>query len=419
MASYIITGGNPLRGKIKISGNKNSILPCLAACLLTSEKITLNNVPNIKDVDVMVDILTSLGSQVQRENQTIRIKTPQITSTQPPEELLLKLRASVLIVGSLLGRAGEVSFVHPGGDVIGKRDIDFHLDGFQKLGFSLQMQDNKYYIHKSNPQNSDVSFFFEIASVTGTENLILASVLGNRKTTIRNCAQEPHVVDLCNMLRGMGAKVEGVGTHTLIITGVESLSGTNFSVGLDHMELGTYIIASAITKGELDLENGALVDYKPIIWPLEKMGLKFEVLGDNLKIYPSELKPLPKLVTNIWPGFPTDLMSVMITLVTQASGVSLMHDWIYESRMFFVDKLISMGANIIIADPHRVLVYGPTKLYGKTLESPDIRAGMAIVLAALIAEGTSTIHRAELIERGYENVVENLKGLGAQIERVE
>jgi UDP-N-acetylglucosamine 1-carboxyvinyltransferase len=416
MSKYLITGGGKLSGTIQISGNKNSILPCLAASLLTDQEIILKNVPNISDVNVALDILKTLGADINRSDHQVSIKIGRITSHILPPDLVSKLRASVLFVGPLLSRMGKAEFSHPGGDVIGVRSIEAHLNGFRRFGYKVSMRENRYLVSKKELVG-DVEIFLEEASVTATENLILNRVIGEGITTIKNAASEPHIIDLCLMLNKMGAKIEGIGTPTLSITAVKSLHGAEFKIGFDFMEMGTYSIAAAMTKGEILLKDCSLENMEAVINPLKRMGISFDEQGSGIKVSCKKLIAIPKLHTNIWPGFPTDLMSVMIVLSTQARGVSLLHDWMYESRMFFVDKLITMGANITVADPHRVLVSGPTRLTGRHMESPDIRAGMALVLAALVARGTSTINRAELIERGYEDVVENLSKLGAKIEK--
>lgn len=420
MSKYIIEGGNKLKGKVKISGNKNAILPCLAACLLTNEEVILRNVPQILDVEIFLQIFQRLGVEVESGDHLLRIRCKSVDKYEIPEDLANKLRASILLVGPLLARFKKVKFSHPGGDVIGKRSIETHLEGFKKLGYEFQIKD-RLYRGKSNgfSKVKDKEIFLNEASVTATENLILTSVLSLANVTLKNCAMEPHVVDLCNLLVKMGAKIEGIGSPTLRIQGVDKLHGADFTIRADHIEFGTFAIAAALTGGEIEISQDNLSDVDCIICQLEKMGLEFREKESAILVTCSEIRSIPKLVVALWPGFPTDIMSVTIVLATQAKGVSLLHDWMYESRMFFVDKLISMGAQITIADPHRVLVYGPTKLYGRNLETPDIRAGMALVLAALVAEGKSVIDRAELIERGYENVVEKLASLGAKIQKID
>ncbi len=418
MARYIINGGKELNGTIKVSGNKNAVFPCLAAALLTEDEVTLTNIPEISDVDVSLKIFNELGVVTSKDKDTVKVKASKINSYILPTDLTKKLRGSVVFVGGILGRMGKAGFIHPGGDIIGKRSIEAHLEGFRKLGFECLMDDLNYSITKKE-ELEDVQIFLYEPSVTATENLILASVLGSGQVTIKNCAKEPHVVDLCQMLISMGADIEGVGQSTIKISQVEKLKGTEFRIGSDYIEGGSYGMAVALTGGSLLIENFTIEDLEPMLYPLEKMGISFKEEGSGVRVKADKLKAIPLLKTNIWPGFPTDMMSLVVVLATQSEGVSLLHDWMYESRMFFVDKLISMGANITIADPHRVVVYGPTKLVGRELETPDIRAGMALVLAALVANGESTIYRAELIERGYANVVDKLTSLGADIKKLD
>jgi UDP-N-acetylglucosamine 1-carboxyvinyltransferase len=420
MAKYIIEGGTSLRGKINLSGNKNAILPALSACLLTDQEMILRNVPNISDVDIFLEIFKDLGAEVERGDHLVKIRCKEVKKALLPEEKVGKIRASILLVGPLLAKFGKVEFSHPGGDVIGKRHIETHLEAFESLGFKFKIEDRHYKGFAMKDRQKKLEIFLSEASVTATENLLLACSLGSQTVVLKNCAREPHVVDLSRLLVKMGAKIEGIGGSTLKIVGVPKLDGADWSIGSDYIEFGTYAIAAASTKGEIEIGNISSIDLQPVIFYLAKMGLEFEQNDDWIKIKVcSPLTSIPKLCTNLWPGFPTDLMSVVIVLATQAKGVTLCHDWMYESRMFFVDKLINMGAKIIIADPHRVLVYGPTTLYGRNMESPDIRAGMALVLAALVAKGRSIINKAELIERGYEDVVGKLSSLGVSIQRVD
>ncbi|TSC64753.1 MAG: UDP-N-acetylglucosamine 1-carboxyvinyltransferase, partial [Microgenomates group bacterium Gr01-1014_93] len=371
---YIIEGGRKLKGEVKISGNKNSILPCMAAALLTQEEVILKNVPNISDVDIFIEIFKYLGVNVERKDSSLYINAKKIFNKSLPENLVSKLRASILLVGPILKRTGEVNFHFPGGDIIGKRNIQTHLDGFIKLGAKIIKNDLNFHISLDRPKKK-ISIFMDEASVTATENLILTSVLGNGKTDIRNTASEPHIIDLCNMLNKMGGKIKGIGTDNLEITGVKKLRGAEFTIGDDFIEVATYSIAAAITKGEIKIICNTKTDLVPIINILEKFGIKLIPMKDGFLVKSGRLKSPEKVITSIWPGFPTDLMSVVIVLATQSEGVILCHDWMYESRMFFVDKLISMGADITIADPHRVLVRGPSRLNGRVLETPDIRAG--------------------------------------------
>lgn len=414
---YIIEGGNRLRGAVRISGNKNSVFPCIAASLLTSDEVVLKNMPRITDSEVMIEILQQIGILVsQKGNNTLTIKVNELKNTLP-QDLVTKLRGSIVLVGAILARLGNVNFYHPGGDVIGRRSIDVHLEGFRKLGVSSEENGLQFILTSQKTLEKEEKIFLKEASVTGTENIILYCALSDGMVSVKNCASEPSVVDLCRMLIQMGAKIEGVGTDALVIQGVKKLRGTRFRLGDDPIEIGTYAIAAALTKGSLQIICSSEVDMDPILLVLEEFGIDLQKNHQGFVVELHNLKSAKKVKTNLWPGFPTDLMSAVIVLATQVKGETLCHDWMYESRMFFVDKLISMGANITIADPHRVLVYGPSKLQGREMDSPDIRAGMAMVLAALSASGKSVIHGAELIERGYEDVVGKLLKLGAQIEK--
>lgn len=419
---YIINGGRKLNGEISISGNKNSVFPSVAASLLTSEEVVLENISQLRDTEVLIQILKKLGVSVAINKNTLTIRASEIKQFSLPKDLMGKLRGSILLISAILSRKGKVNFYHPGGDIIGQRSIDTHIEGFKSLGAVFKKNNLKLTLQfpENSSSHKDYSIFLQEASVTAAENLIIASVLGNKSVTLKNCPIEPHVLDLCRLLQQMGATINGIGTHTLNITGVEKLHGTKFRVGIDFVEVGTYAIAAAITGGRVKITGLDSTDLDPVLNPLTKFGIKIENGGNNsIIISANNLKSPQKVVTNIWPGFPTDIMSAAIVLATQSKGMMMCHDWMYEGRMFFVDKLISMGAQIILADPHRVLVYGPKKLKGRMLETPDIRAGMALVLAALVARGKSVVKQAELIERGYEDVVGKLRSLGGDIERIE
>ncbi len=418
---YIIEGGKKLIGEIEISGNKNSVFPCVAASLLTQEEVILENVSRLRDTESLVQILKKLGVSLVVDKNTLKIKALEIKQFSLPKDLMSKLRGSILLVSAVLARRGKVNFYHPGGDIIGQRSIETHIEGFKSLGATFRRNNLKLTLESQDntPDKKNHIIFLQEASVTAAENLIIASVLGRNSAVLKNCPVEPHVVDLCKLLLQMGANITGVGTSTLNIQGVEKLHGTRFRLGIDYIEVGTYAIAAAITGGKIKMTNLDNTDLDPLLSPLKRFGLQVERKEDTITISATSLKSPQKLVTNIWPGFPTDVMSAVIVLASQSKGMMMCHDWMYESRMFFVDKLISMGAQIILADPHRVLVYGPKKLKARTLETPDIRAGMALVLASLVAKGKSVINQAELIERGYERMVEKLKSLGADIERIE
>jgi UDP-N-acetylglucosamine 1-carboxyvinyltransferase len=366
----------------------------------------------------MIEILTALGVKVERGEHTLTINAAELADFRMPKQLITRLRASILLVGPLLGRMGKAEFSHPGGDIIGKRSIETHIQGFEELGFEFKREDRDY-IGKRTDDEGSVEIFLDEPSVTATENLIMAASYGKGKTILKNCAMEPHVQDLCNLLVKMGVEIDGIGSPTLTIQATTAFDEAEFDIGTEYLEIGTYAVAAAITGGKITLTNTSLKDLEPIYLPLQKMGILFEEAKDGIEVSGGELTAINRLHVRPWPGFSTDLMSMTIVLATQSKGISLLHDWMYESRMFFTDKLMSMGANIVIADPHRVIVYGPSQLWGREMETPDIRAGMALVLAALCAKGRSVINKAELIERGYENIVENLASLGADIQRID
>lgn len=415
MVTYEIIGGAKLSGKIKIAGNKNSILPIMAACLLTKETCTIKNVPEISDVDVMTQLMQLTGAKIKRRDKsTLTISAQVVTPADFPQDLTQKLRATVLLLGPMLARCGKVRMGHPGGDIIGRRPLDTHIQALIALGAKIKAGD---FYDGSAKNLSGADIFLEEASVTATENVIMAAVLAVGTTTIRRAASEPHVIDLCQFLNKMGAQISGIGSNVLTILGVKHLKGATFAVRPDHIEVGTFAILAAVAASKLEMSPVIKEDLEMILLTLSKFGVKYKLEKNTLTVTGGKLKATEKVVTDVWPGFPTDLIAPMIVLATQAKGVTIIHDWMYESRMFFVDKLLSMGAKVEIADPHRVLVYGPTKLFGQRLDTPDIRAGIAIVIAALTATGKSQIDKAELIERGYENIVERLSTLGAQITR--
>ena len=417
MASFEIEGGHRLNGKIEIAGNKNSVLPIMAACLLTTDTCTIENVPNISDVSVMAQLLTMCGAEVKGVGTTtITITSKEIKEAVFPKELTEKLRASVLLLGPMLARVGKLKIGYPGGDVIGRRPLDTHIQALKALGATVRQED-EYYVAQAK-ELKGANIFLQEASVTATENAIIAAVVAKGQTVIKRAASEPHVVDLCQFLVKMGAQISGIGSNILTINGQKSLSGTKHSIRPDHIEVGTFAILAAVTKGKIEMEPIVKEDLDMVLLTLEKFGVDFKIQDNKLAVLDSDLDAVEKVVTDVWPGFPTDLMAPTIVLASQAKGVTILHDWMYESRMFFVDKLLSMGAHCEIADPHRVLVYGPAKLHGQRLDTPDIRAGIALVIAALTADGTSRIERAELIERGYENIVERLSALGAKIRRI-
>lgn len=419
MAKFIINGGKPLKGTVKVSGNKNAILPILAATLLTDQDCILTNVPEITDAEIMGRILKNLGARIEKKgNHRLLINTKNVKKYEPKPQLVAKLRASILLLGPLLARFGKARMRHPGGCIIGRRAVGTHFDVLGALGAPVITGEENYEatVEKLHP----AEIFLDEASVTATENALMMASLIPGTTAIEDAACEPHVEDLANFLNKMGAKISGGGTNRIVIEGVNKLHGATHHICPDHMDVGTFLIMGAATGSRLKIEGVNKKDLKMILLYLQKMGVKYILKDSAVEVYPSDLKaPKGKIQTRPWPGFPTDLMSPFIVLATQCQGTTLCHDWMFESRMFFVDKLITMGANITLCDPHRVLVTGPTKLRGKELESPDIRAGMAMIIAALCAKGKSIIKNAEMIERGYENIEKRLKLLGADIKRVE
>ncbi|MDX1412991.1 MAG: UDP-N-acetylglucosamine 1-carboxyvinyltransferase [Candidatus Promineifilaceae bacterium] len=429
MSKFLIQGGRPLRGTISASGNKNAALKLLPACLLTDEPVTLHNIPNIQDVNNTILILRDLGADVENIGEgSWRVHAKNVTKTKLDSVLATRTRASFVFAGPMLGRLGQVQLPIPGGDVIGGRPLDTHVQAFRSLGVQVEYEHQGVFnMNVNRLQGADM--LLAEASVTATENTIMAAVLAGGETVINNAASEPHVRDLCDFLNHLGAKIMGIGTNRLIISGVDRLSGGEFTIGADFMEVGSFIGATAVTGGEVTIRNADPQNLGMVQLVYEKLGVHWLVDGNDI-IVPAaqpmcieaavggrvpQVKPMP------WPGFPPDLMSIAVVIATQSNGSILLHDWMYESRFFFVDNLVFMGAKIVLCDPHRVLVQGPSPLYASPhgVPSPDIRAGMAMVLAALCADGTSTIHNIQQIDRGYEQIEKKLQSLGAEIKRVD
>jgi UDP-N-acetylglucosamine 1-carboxyvinyltransferase len=424
MYKYLIEGSHPLKGKIRPSGNKNAALPCLAATLLSDEEVVLKNVPDIEDVEVMIGILKTLGSTVQRVGKyTYSLKTQNIKKCDIPLEMAKQIRASILFAGPLLSRCGKVTLPPPGGDVIGRRRLDTHFLAFKELGARIEV-DGVFSLKANKLVGADL--FLDEASVTATENAIMAAVLAEGTTVIQNAASEPHVQDLCHMLNGMGARISGIGSNILRIEGAKRLRGTEFKISTDFIEVGSLIGLAAVTRSELEIEDAAPQFLRMTKIAFSRLGIHWETEGETirvpagqeLKVIPDIGGMIPKIDDAPWPGFPPDLVSIALVAATQVEGTILVYEKMFESRMFFVDKLIGMGARIILCDPHRAVVSGPSRLKGAELVSPDVRAGMAMVIAALCAEGKSTIGNVYQIERGYENLSQRLKNLGAHIERI-
>lgn len=424
MDKFIIEGGTPLSGEVVPAGNKNAALPLVAACLLTEEPVVLRNVPRIKDVSVMRHLIESLGAQVEELDATSwRITARDLRPADLDPDLCRKIRASILVAGPMSARVGEFKLPPPGGDVIGRRRLDTHILALRALGSDVQY--DRGFTFKSDGLHG-ADFLMDEASVTATENAIMAAVMAKGDTVIRNAASEPHVQELCHFLNGLGARIEEIGSNTLHIHGVTRLHGGEYTIGPDYLEVISFVGAAAVTHGSVCVRNAGVGNLGMIGHIFDRMGVRWNVVGDDLvvpaeqelRITPDLDGAIPEVKTNVWPAFPTDLISIAITVATQASGSIMFHDWMFSGRMYFTDKLVGMGAKIILCDPYRCLVQGPNQLYGENLESPDIRAGMSMLLAALAAKGTSTVRNIGQIERGYQDVDKKLLALGAKLERV-
>ena len=414
-----------MNGTIKVSGNKNAALPCIAAALLTDEPVILRNIPDIEDVRVMLDVFKALGGEVESPEPNVRrLHLHNIKSSEIPREQAIKIRASILFAGPLLARTGKVILPPPGGDVIGRRRLDTHFLALTELGSKVKIGDTFTFSAKSL---SGADIFLDEASVTATENAVMAAVTAKGKTILTNAASEPHVQDICRMLSAMGARIEGIGSNILTITGVEKLSGCEFEIGPDFMEVGSFIGLAAATGGDLHIEGARVQDMRPAKIAFGKLGIVWAHEGNIIHVPKNQSMEvnhelggmIPRIDDAPWPGFPPDLISIVIVVATQIKGTVLIHEKMYESRMFFVDKLIGMGARIVLCDPHRAVITGPSKLHGSELISPDVRAGMAMVIAAMCAEGKSVISNIYQVERGYENLADRLASLGARIIRTE
>jgi UDP-N-acetylglucosamine 1-carboxyvinyltransferase len=424
MDKFIINGCIPLRGELTPSGNKNAALPLLAASLLTSEPVILHNLPNILDVQTMIKLLKSLNVQVKRLNDSsVMLNSSNIKTADLDPNLCRQIRASILLAGPLTSRVGEIYLPPPGGDVIGRRRLDTHILSFSNLGVQTHYINNQFHFKAKSLRGADI--LLDEASVTATENTIMAAVLAKGDTILQNAASEPHVQELCQFLNKLGAKIENIGSNTLHITGVDSLHGGEFTIGPDYLEVVSYIGAAVVTGGSIRIKNAGVQHLDMIHLIMNRLGVHWETAGDDvivpddqlLEIEPDLGNAIPEISVMPWPSFPTDLMSIAIVIATQSRGSILFHDWMYPSRMYFTDKLVGMGAQIVLCDPHRCIVQGPTELNGEYLESPDIRAGMAMVLAALSAKGESIIRNVSQIDRGYEGVDRKLRQLGADIQR--
>jgi len=427
MPSFMIEGGHPLQGEVTPSGNKNAALPLMTASLLTDEPIVLHNIPLIGDVLTMRRLLESLGVTIQDiEPQTWRLQAKEVRRADLNPELCRKIRASILLAGPMLGRVGGIELPPPGGDVIGRRRVDTHFLALKALGAEIGYEDREFALRVSGRlHGSDV--LLDEASVTATENAIMAAVTAVGDTILRNAASEPHVQELCHFLNRLGGSIENIGSNTLHIRGVDRLTGGEFTIGADYLEVVSFIGAAALTGGGVRIHRATPQHLDMVRLVFGRLGVSWQVEGEDiivpgdqrLEVEPDLGGAIPQISVMPWPAFPTDLMSIAIVVATQSKGTVLFHDWMYPSRMFFTDKLVAMGARITLCDPHRCIVQGPSRLLGESMESPDIRAGMALVLAALAARGVSQIRNIGQIERGYELIDTKMRALGAHIHRVE
>lgn len=425
MTTFLVEGGRRLEGRIRPAGNKNAALPCLAATVLAREPVTLENVPRIRDVETFLRIVSSLGAGVEWTGpNTVTVDASPVEVDVIDRDLAVRIRAALLLAGPLLARFGHVELPPPGGDVIGRRRMDTHFLAFEALGAEVTLNGG-FHIRAEELRGADI--FLDEPSVTGTENAVMAAVLARGTTRISNAAAEPHVQDLCNLLNRMGARIRGIGTHQLEIEGVEGLAGCSFRIGADHIETGSFIGLAAVTGSDIVVEGAPVEHLHSTLVGFRRLGIECLVEGDDLEVRGAGTHQIrqdafghvPKVDDGPWPAFPADLTSIALVAATQCHGTVLIHEKMFESRMFFTDKLVGMGASIILCDPHRAVVVGPSPLTGGVVESPDIRAGMALLIAALGAEGTSRIRNIRQIERGYERIDERLRGLGARIERSE
>ncbi len=424
MEKFVIEGGHQLSGTVTPGGSKNEALPCLAATLLTDEEVTLTNIPRINDVEVMLQVIEDLGGHFEWvDDDAVKVHTANVTKTSLDTELCKKIRASILFAGAMLAREGRCELPPPGGDVIGRRRLDSHFLALEALGAEIEI-DSTYVFDSNGLVGTEI--FLDEASVTGTENAIMAAVGAKGETVIRNAACEPHVQGLCRMLCDMGARIRGIGTNILHIEGSKGLWGCEHAIGPDYLEIGSFAGLAGVTGSQLTIKDVVPEDLRMIRLVFKKLGLETDLEGRDLIVHGDrglEVRrdlhgAIPKIDDAPWPAFPTDMMSIAITVATQCDGTLLFFEKMFEGRMFFVDNLIAMGAQIVFCDPHRVVVVGPSQLFGSTVESPDIRAGMALLLAALAAKGESTIYNVRQIDRGYANIVEKLEAIGAHIERL-
>ena len=419
MSTLLIEGGHRLQGRVAVEGNKNAALPLLAACLLTEEECVLENVPRIGDVEVMARLLLDVGAEVDGiGSTTLRIRTPKVTTHEPDRALVGRLRGSVLLLGPLLARVGRAQIAPPGGDFPARRSITTHLEALLLMG-ARQGGSGDYLLEAPDGLTGASMYLYE-ASVTGTETALLAAAAARGVTEIRHAAMEPHVVELCEFLQKMGAGVSGIGSSTLRVEGASRLRGARHTLGGDYIEAGSWAVVGAITGGEIDIEGARESEIEVVAAVLKRMNVQCGMRDGVFEVKPSSPKSIRRITTGLWPAFPSDLISLVTVLATQAVGRTLVHDWMYELRLFALEQLSGMGADMFLADAHRIIVAGPTRLRGgRTLDSRDLRSGMSLIAAGLAADGQTRVQPLETVERGYSRLVERLEGLGAKVAKVE
>lgn len=417
MSTLIIEGGHRLSGVVDVEGNKNAALPLMAATLLTAEPCVLTNVPRIADVDVMARLLLDLGAEVEGiGSNTLHIHCATVTSHEPDRALVGRLRGSVLLLGPLLARTGRAFVAPPGGDFPARRTIRTHLEALTAMG-AVHVEGAGHRLEAPHGLKP-ASIYLDEASVTGTETALLAAAAAPGVSEIRHAACEPHVVEVCEFLAAMGAGISGAGSHTIRVEGIPRLRGATRALWGDYIEAGSWAVVGAITGGEVEVRGARAVDMEPLTAVLRKLGVQCSQHDDVLTVVPSTLIGAGRITTGLWPSFPSDLISLVTVLATQAEGATLVHDWLYELRLFALEQMSGMGADLFLCDPHRIIVTGPAKLKGKALDSRDIRSGMALIAAALAAKGQSRVEPLETVERGYSRLVERLQSLGAKVSKV-
>jgi UDP-N-acetylglucosamine 1-carboxyvinyltransferase len=416
MSTLLIEGGRKLSGRIAVDGNKNAALPLLAACLLTDEECVLHNVPRIGDVETMANLLIDLGAEVDGlGTTTLRVRCPKVSKSMPDATLVGKLRGSVLLLGPLLARTGQARLAPPGGDFPARRTIATHVGALMEMG--ARPTDQSGHALDAPDGLRGASMYLEEASVTGTETALLGAASADGRTQLRHAATEPHVVELCEFLQKMGANVTGKGSSTVTVEGTSRLTGAEHRLHGDYIEAGSWAVVAAVTGGAIEVSGARAQDVETVTSVLMRMNVDCELHDDMLRVNPSKPKAVRRITTGLWPGFPSDIVSLVTVLATQAEGRTLVHDWMYELRLFALEQMSGMNADLFLCDPHRIIVTGPTKLRPRPLDSRDLRSGMALIAAALTADGQSRIAPLETVERGYARLLENLRSLGAQVEK--